>query len=101
MGPKAVLLKGGDRVGDFKTDLLYLADGTVRRLSSPAVDTVNTHGTGCTLSSAIASFLAMGHTLADAVAEAKDYVTFALRAGALYKIGKGLGPVDHFHAFRS
>lgn len=101
MGPKSVLLKGGDRAGDHKTDLLYLADGTVRRFSSPAVDTVNTHGTGCTLSSAIASFLANGRSLADAVAEAKDYVTSALRAGALYKIGEGHGPVDHFHAFRS
>lgn len=100
MGPGAVLLKGGDRSGSRKTDLLYLADGTERSFSSPAVDTVNTHGTGCTLSSAIASFLARGFVLTDAVQAAKDYVTSALNEGARYKIGRGHGPVDHFYLFR-
>lgn len=98
-GTRAVLLKGGDRSGDVKTDLLYCADGSTCRFSTEAIDTVNTHGTGCTLSSAIASYLAIGHPMVEAVGLAKDYVSDALRAGARYKIGGGHGPVDHFFAF--
>ena len=64
--------------------------------SSETVVTKNTHGTGCTLSSAIAAFMAKGLALEDAVREAKLYVTEAIRAGADVKIGHGFGPVNHF-----
>lgn len=100
MGPRAVLLKGGDRSGSVKADFLYCADGSRMRFESPAVVTANTHGTGCTLSSAIASFLAGGQTLPEAIGSAKDYVTAALKSWANTKIGHGHGPVDHFFAFR-
>ena len=63
--------------------------------SSETVVTKNTHGTGCTLSSAIAAFIARGLSLEDAISEAKNYVTEAIRAGADIKIGKGIGPVNH------
>ena len=65
-------------------------------LSSPTIETKNTHGTGCTLSSAIAAFIARGLSLEDAISEAKNYVTEAIRAGADINIGKGIGPVNHF-----
>jgi hydroxymethylpyrimidine/phosphomethylpyrimidine kinase len=64
----------------------------------PRVDTANTHGTGCTLSSAVAAYLAHGRTLQDAVAAARDYVQAAIEAGAAYELGRGHGPVLHFHA---
>lgn len=99
MGPGAVLLKGGDRVGRVKTDLLFMADGSMHRYEAESVDTVNTHGTGCTLSSAIAVGLAKGLPVADAVGMAKEYVTGALRAGASLKIGAGHGPVNHFFMY--
>ncbi len=101
MGPRAVLLKGGDRIGTSKTDLLFTADGAVFKYESESIDTPNTHGTGCTLSAAIASMLAGGLPLPDAVRQAKDYITAALRSGARFKIGAGHGPVDHFFAFRN
>ena len=64
-------------------------------LSSPTIETNNTHGTGCTLSSAIAAFIARGLSLEDAISEAKNYVTEAIRAGADVNIGNGIGPVNH------
>ncbi len=98
MGAKNVLLKGGDN-GDsqFKTDYLYM-DGQSEpiALKSPAVDTRNTHGTGCTLSSAIACFLAMGHGIAESVKLAKEYISLALEAGRDVAVGSGHGPVNHF-----
>lgn len=100
MGPRAVLLKGGDRSGNEKIDLLFTASGSLITHSAPEVNTPNTHGTGCTLSSAIVSYLANGLSLTDAVMEAKSYVTEALVSGARFKIGAGHGPVDHFYAFR-
>ncbi|MBO7337801.1 MAG: bifunctional hydroxymethylpyrimidine kinase/phosphomethylpyrimidine kinase [Paludibacteraceae bacterium] len=94
----SVLLKAGHIEADTLTDILYNAEsGKVIRLSSPKVDTVNTHGTGCTLSSAIASFLAHGESLDEAVGKAKEYISSAIREGANYKIGHGHGPVHHFH----
>ncbi|MBP5136504.1 MAG: bifunctional hydroxymethylpyrimidine kinase/phosphomethylpyrimidine kinase [Paludibacteraceae bacterium] len=94
----SVLLKAGHIEADTLTDILYNAEsGKVVRLSSPKVDTVNTHGTGCTLSSAIASFLAHGESLDEAVGKAKEYISSAIREGANYKIGHGHGPVHHFH----
>ena len=61
--------------------------------------TKNSHGTGCTLSSAIAAFLAQGEPLPVAVGRAKEYITGAIRAGAAYRLGEGHGPVHHFHRF--
>ena len=69
------------------------------RLEAPRADTRNTHGTGCTLSAAIAAELAKGATLAQAVESAKAYVTAAILAPTTLEIGKGRGPVHHFHAW--
>ncbi|EAX47718.1 phosphomethylpyrimidine kinase [Thermosinus carboxydivorans Nor1] len=92
-GPQNVLLKGGHRTDDA-TDILF--DGnTFRYFSSPRIATTNTHGTGCTLSAAIAANLARGYAVYDAVALAKEYITTAI-AHAL-AIGKGVGPTHHFY----
>ena len=97
LGAQAVLIKGGHGTGEVSTDFLF--DGSVvTRLSVPRIATRNTHGTGCTLSSAIAAGLAKGQNLADAVREAKAYVTAAITAADRLAIGKGHGPVHHFHA---
>ena len=100
-GAQSVLLKGGHAVGCGSagaTDFFMARDaGAYERLSAECVDTVNTHGTGCTLSSAIASFLALGRELSESVALAKDYLWHALRAGAGYEFGHGHGPVCHFY----
>ncbi len=94
----SVLLKAGHLEENVLTDILYNAEsGETLRLSSPKVDTRNTHGTGCTLSSAVASFLAHGYGLNDAVRLAKEYISNAIKAGAEYNIGHGHGPVHHFH----
>ncbi len=92
-GCKSVLIKGGHLSGD-KIDRLYGCETHEYRCQS--VQTANTHGTGCTLSSAIASYLALGCQLTEAVGRAKDYVTRALKAGAEVNIGEGSGPVNHF-----
>jgi hydroxymethylpyrimidine/phosphomethylpyrimidine kinase len=94
LGPGAVLAKGGHLDGDRCVDVLVSADG-VRRFDAPRVRTRHTHGTGCTLSSAIASYMVRGRDLPDAVASAKDYLTRALAAGAVLEVGHGSGPVDH------
>lgn len=100
-GVDSVLLKGGDSSDSrSKTDLFFRKYLPPVSLVSPAIDTVNTHGTGCTLSAAIVSFLARGFDLDSAVVAAKEYISAALRSGANYVIGSGHGPVDHFHALR-
>ncbi|HEY9544308.1 bifunctional hydroxymethylpyrimidine kinase/phosphomethylpyrimidine kinase [Prevotella sp.] len=96
LGCKALLIKGGHLEGLQKTDRLYTADGQRFVFQSPTVPTRNTHGTGCTLSSAITAFLARGEALTDAIKLAKDYVTHALRAGNDVTLGDGYGPVNHF-----
>ena len=96
LGCNAVLMKGGHFSDGAMTDRLYLSDGSCHEYKGRHVDTANTHGTGCTLSSAIASHLALGHSLPDAVAAAKDYLQHALEAGANVEIGAGHGPVNHF-----
>ena len=96
-GARAVLVKGGHGKGGDKTDLL-LHGGTPRTYSAPTIATHNTHGTGCTLSSAIAAFMAHGQGMEDAVGSAKAYLYEALRAGADISIGEGHGPVNHFFA---
>lgn len=87
----AVLLKGGHNINDA-SDLLY-ADGDFRLFEGKRIHTSNTHGTGCTLSSAIASNLAKGFTLVESIQRAKDYVSGAL--AALLDLGKGSGPMKH------
>lgn len=87
----SVLLKGGHRVEDAN-DLLY-TDGKTQWLKGERIDNPNTHGTGCTLSSAIASNLAKGYDLTDSVIRAKSYLTDSLRADL--NLGKGSGPLDH------
>ena len=99
LGVKALLIKGGHAEGKVKTDYLYIYKGEgVKRVEFTAetVDTVNTHGTGCTLSSAIAALLACGNGLEDAVRQAKEYLTEALKASADVHVGGGHGPVCHF-----
>lgn len=101
LGPRAVLLKGGHREGRESIDLLW--DGKKkekREFSSERIDTSNTHGTGCTLSSAIAAELAKGEELEEAVRKAKEFITEALRAGSELRVGEGKGPVDHLHRIR-
>ena len=98
LGAQAVLLKGGHEKGDMKRDILYqYADGeiTATYLSSPTIATRNTHGTGCTLSSAIAAYIATGFGLSEAVKLAKEYMSKAIEAGADVSIGSGNGPVNH------
>jgi hydroxymethylpyrimidine/phosphomethylpyrimidine kinase len=90
-----VLVKGGHLDGD-PVDLLVTAAGERHELRAARLDNRHTHGTGCTLASAIASRLALGDTLPAAVAAAKEYVTGAIAAG--FPLGAGIGPVDH--AFR-
>ncbi|MCP5082299.1 MAG: bifunctional hydroxymethylpyrimidine kinase/phosphomethylpyrimidine kinase [Alphaproteobacteria bacterium] len=96
LGPKAVLLKGGHLKGDQSPDLLIDADGA-EVLHSRRIDTRNTHGTGCTLSSAIAAGLAQGLQTHRAVGDAKDYIQAAIGAADSLDIGRGHGPVHHFH----
>lgn len=94
LGAEHVLVKGGHLLGENSIDVLVSHHG-VHRLSAPRVDTANTHGTGCTLSSAIASYLVRGESVMDAVTLAKDYLTRAIIAGVALEVGHGHGPVDH------
>ncbi|MEN3931431.1 bifunctional hydroxymethylpyrimidine kinase/phosphomethylpyrimidine kinase [Microvirga sp. W0021] len=96
LGPKAVLIKGGHGNGPESTDILLDHNG-VYRLSSARLNSHNTHGTGCTLSSAITAFIAKGADLREAITEAKRYLTAALKAADSLHIGHGIGPVHHFH----
>jgi len=97
LGAKAVLVKGGHLDGEAVD--VFLTDSGQERLEAPRVMTENTHGTGCTLSSAIAAELAKGESLDKAVKNAKVYVTAAIMAANEIDVGKGRGPVHHFHAF--
>ncbi|MBF1603645.1 MAG: bifunctional hydroxymethylpyrimidine kinase/phosphomethylpyrimidine kinase [Prevotella sp.] len=92
---KAVLIKGGHMKGDRKIDRLYMPNGSVQTFTHKRIDTRNTHGTGCTLSSAITSFIARGLDLADAITAAKNYLSQALEAGKDIYTGEGHGPVNH------
>jgi hydroxymethylpyrimidine/phosphomethylpyrimidine kinase len=92
----AVLMKGGHLAGDESIDMLFEKDKDGSGIRSPFIETQNTHGTGCTLSSAIASFLALGNNLKEAFIESKDYIIHSLYAGKDVKTGNGHGPVNHF-----
>ncbi len=96
----AVLLKAGHLSDNLLTDIFIDEKGAMHHLQSERIETQNTHGTGCTLSAAIASFLAMGLTPTRAVFSAKEYLIGALKSGAEFSIGEGHGPVDHLFASR-
>ena len=95
MGAQAVLLKGGHLVGDEVVDLLVQANGPTRRLASFRIPSRNVHGTGCTLSSAIAAHLALGHGLEEAVVLARTFILSAIAEGAQVQTGRGHGPLNH------
>lgn len=95
-GCRAVLVKGGHLKGAESCDILFMPNSVPVRYTSPRISTRNTHGTGCTFSSAIASYLALEHMLTDAVSLAKKYLTQALQTGADITIGSGHGSVNHF-----
>ena len=100
-GRVSVLMKAGHLGGSDASDLFYNAEeDRISVFSHPRIDTPNTHGTGCTLSSALASYLAQGLPLDDAVGAAIDYLSGAIASGAAYSIGHGHGPVDHFYRTR-
>lgn len=95
MGSRYVLIKGGHMTGTESTDIFY--DGQViLKLSAVRIKTDNTHGTGCTLSAAITANLAKGMDVTEAVKAAKVYITRTIKAGSLWQLGSGHGPVDQF-----
>lgn len=96
MGAQAVLMKGGHASGAECVDLL-ITDAGVLRLTAPRIDTRNTHGTGCTLSAAVAARLAQGMALPEAVTRAHTYLQGAIKAADGLAVGSGHGPVHHFH----
>jgi len=99
-GSRSILIKGGHLEDSASTDLLYLKnENRFIRLEAERIASRNNHGTGCTLSSAIASFMARGEDIEQSVRQAKTYIQDAIRAGADYTIGHGHGPVHHFFEF--
>lgn len=97
LGAKAVLMKGGHAKGETCTDILLLSDGTICLFEAKRIDTKNTHGTGCTLSAAIAAGFAKGQLQQTAVQNAHTYLHKAILSADQLKIGRGHGPVHHFH----
>lgn len=96
-GCRNVLIKGGHRTDGQMTDVLFSHEkATPVSFTEKQIDTPNTHGTGCTLSSAIATYIAQGLPLPEAVAGAKQFLTAALKAGSGISVGKGHGPLNHF-----
>jgi len=98
MGCQAVLIKGGHGEGAESIDYLVGPSGTIR-LAAPRIATKNTHGTGCSLSSAIAAGLAKGENLETAVRSAKTWISAAIAAADRFSVGHGQGPIHHFHKF--
>lgn len=98
LGAKSVLLKGGHLEHDQNSNDLLVLNDTTHLISAQRFATQNTHGTGCTLSSAIASYLAQGQTLQQAVLSAKKYITAAIQHADQLTVGQGRGPVHHFYA---
>jgi len=96
LGCNAVLIKGGHMKGNDLYDVYLDSDGRQRVFKTKAIQSNNTHGTGCTLSSAIASYLALGDDLTLAIEKGKDYVHQAIEHAKSIKIGKGAGPLNHF-----
>ena len=98
MGCRAVLIKGGHGQGTESIDYLIGASGVVA-LAAPRIATRNTHGTGCSLSSAIAAGLAKGEEMEAAVRNAKAWISAAIAAADRFSVGHGHGPIHHFHGF--
>ena len=98
LGCRAVLIKGGHGEGAESIDYLVSSGGTIA-LAAPRVATKNTHGTGCSLSSAIAAGLAKGEDMETAVRNAKAWVSAAIAAADRFTVGHGHGPIHHFHKF--
>ncbi|MBN1276233.1 MAG: bifunctional hydroxymethylpyrimidine kinase/phosphomethylpyrimidine kinase [Deltaproteobacteria bacterium] len=99
-GTESVLIKGGHLDADESDDLLFItSENRHIAIKAGRINTRNDHGTGCTLSSAIASFLARGDSIEKAVRNAKKYISGAISAGSEYQIGYGHGPVHHFYKF--
>ncbi|WP_028137534.1 bifunctional hydroxymethylpyrimidine kinase/phosphomethylpyrimidine kinase [Bradyrhizobium japonicum] len=98
LGCRAVLIKGGHGEGAESIDYLVSGEGTLA-LAAPRVATRNTHGTGCSLSSAVAAGLAKGEDLASAVRNAKTWISAAIAAADRFSVGHGHGPIHHFHRF--
>jgi len=98
LGAAAVLIKGGHGGGAESVDFLFERGRGIHRFAAPRIAARNTHGTGCTLSSAIATGLAKGQSLDAAVHDAKDFVTAAIAAADQLAVGHGRGPLHHFHA---
>ncbi len=97
VGPKAVLIKGGHLQRPTLVDILVTADGVEERFEGPRIETRHTHGTGCTLASAIAAGVAQGMELSPAITRAREYVVEAIRRAPGF--GAGHGPLDHGHTF--
>lgn len=98
LGANAVLLKGGHLGGSSSKDLYVDRSGAAEMLDAPRIKTHNTHGTGCTLSSALACYIAKGLPPLEASHAAKKYVTLSLQNADKLDVGKGHGPIHHFHA---
>ncbi|APO51800.1 bifunctional hydroxymethylpyrimidine kinase/phosphomethylpyrimidine kinase [Bradyrhizobium diazoefficiens] len=98
LGCRAVLIKGGHGEGAESIDYLVTSESTIA-LAAPRVATKNTHGTGCSLSSAVAAGLAKGETLEQAVRNAKAWISAAIAAADRFGVGHGHGPIHHFHKF--
>ena len=98
LGAKSALLKGGHLAGDDLVDVLAQPDHALIRLQSQRIESRNVHGTGCTLSSAIACFLALGLELPEAVTQARSYILRAIEKGSRIRTGQGHGPLNHGHA---
>ena len=96
MGCSAILIKGGHGEGKNKTDRYFSKEGENRLFVHPTIESQNTHGTGCTLSSAIAAFLALGNPMPIAIEKAENYLAQAIEAGREIILGHGHGPVNHF-----
>lgn len=99
LGPQAVLLKGGHLDGGDSVDILMERNGESAEFSASRIATRNSHGTGCTLSAAITALMPQRATLADAVRDAKGYLTEALAQADRLEVGHGHGPVHHFHGW--
>ena len=95
MGAKAVLLKGGHLQGDVLCDVLHQLGTDARVFQSARIHSRNVHGTGCSLSSAIAAYLALGHDMHTAVEQARAFIRQAIASGAAVKTGEGHGPLNH------
>lgn len=95
-GCPAILIKGGHSKSKDSTDILFTANKEPVRFSVPRIDSCNLHGTGCTYSSAIASYIALGNDMVNAIRLAKNYISSAIYAGKNITTGKGYGPVNHF-----